>query len=80
MFHQYTICCRGTLESCQKLEEMLTPTLDYDHHRVITLAKMKDIKTETMQRLLEDVFGFHPPDSTVLHHASSTPARIGRSF
>jgi hypothetical protein len=60
-FYQYTICCKGTLESCQKLEDILTPTLEYDHGRTMTLAEMKELKTKTMQKLLEKVFGFIPP-------------------
>uniref|UniRef100_A0AC34GM87 Uncharacterized protein n=1 Tax=Panagrolaimus sp. ES5 TaxID=591445 RepID=A0AC34GM87_9BILA len=76
-FYQYTICSRGTLESCQKLEEILTPTLEYDEYGSVNFAEMKEMKSNTMKKLLEDVFGFIPPPLKDLPYSRSTVGRIG---
>uniref|UniRef100_A0A914YVU7 DUF7636 domain-containing protein n=1 Tax=Panagrolaimus superbus TaxID=310955 RepID=A0A914YVU7_9BILA len=77
LFYQYTICSRGTLESCQKLEEMLTPTLEYDEAGNLNFAEMKEVKSNAMKELLENVFGFIPPPMNELQHARTTAGRMG---
>jgi hypothetical protein len=76
-YHHFTVCCKGTLEACQKLEEILTPILEYDETRTVTFAEMKELKTKAMQHLLRNVFGFDPPTEAQLPHSKSTPGRDG---
>ena len=70
-FCQFTICCRGTLSQCQRLEALLTPTIEFEGDDTVSMAKMKERKTETMKMLLEDVFGFKPPPLSNRLHARS---------
>lgn len=54
----YTIMSRGTLNSCKKLEAMLTPVVEANY-----TASMKDVKvfkTAAMKTLLQELFHFPP--------------------
>uniref|UniRef100_A0AC34GHZ9 Uncharacterized protein n=1 Tax=Panagrolaimus sp. ES5 TaxID=591445 RepID=A0AC34GHZ9_9BILA len=73
-FHHFTVACEGTLESCIKVEEKLTPYLPYEFSS-LSFMQMRRRKTRAMQDILEDVFGFTPPPLS-LHHSQTTPARL----
>uniref|UniRef100_A0AC35F275 Uncharacterized protein n=1 Tax=Panagrolaimus sp. PS1159 TaxID=55785 RepID=A0AC35F275_9BILA len=52
----YTVLCRGTLESCQKLESKLTPFIEM--HETKSMKETKSWKGKVMQNLLSRIFGF----------------------
>ena len=68
-YHHFTVCCRGTLEACQEHEDLLTPKLEYDSTMKVSFADMKEIKTQTMQNLLQNLFDFPSPAQHQLPHA-----------
>uniref|UniRef100_A0AC35FR66 RNA-dependent RNA polymerase n=1 Tax=Panagrolaimus sp. PS1159 TaxID=55785 RepID=A0AC35FR66_9BILA len=54
--HHFVVMCRGTLESCRKLEALLTPFIEPDFNNKITFTEMKKRKNEAMQKILQRLF------------------------
>lgn len=55
-YHHYTVMCRGSLESCRKLEAMLTPFINPDIDNKVPFSEMKNRKNRAMQNVLQNLF------------------------
>ena len=72
-YKTFSVMCRGTLESCRKLEHLLTPVVDNVNN--LSMQQMKNRKKEIMNQMLENLFDFKMP----LTRSISTPGRPNRS-